>query len=47
MEPIDYRTEHRLGDSLALQAFVLRHHLLRRGLVLAVAMLGGLSWPRP
>jgi hypothetical protein len=42
METIDYRSDHRLGDSLALQFFVLRHHLMRRALVLAVAMLGGL-----
>jgi hypothetical protein len=42
MGPIDFHTDHRLGDALALQFFVLRHHLLRRGLVLAVFMLGGL-----
>jgi len=41
MDKIEFRTEHRLSDTLALQLFVLRHHLLRRGLVLAVFMLGG------
>ena len=42
MSQIDFRTDHRLSDTVALQFFVLRHHLLRRGLVLAVFMLGGL-----
>ena len=42
MDQIDYRTDHRLGDSLALQFFVLRHHLMRRAVLLAVLMLGGL-----
>ena len=42
MESVDYRTDHRVGDSMALQAFVLRHHLMRRALFLAVCMLGGL-----
>ena len=41
MEPINYRTDHRLGDTLALQLFILRHHLMRRALVLAAAMLIG------
>jgi hypothetical protein len=39
---IAYRTDHRLGDTFALQAFMMRNHLLRRGLLLAVLMLGGL-----
>ena len=43
MNQIDYRTEHRLSDMLALQLFMLRNHLLRRGLVLVVLMLGGLA----
>ena len=43
MNQIAFRTEHRLSDTLALQLFVLRNHLLRRGLVLAVLMLGGLT----
>jgi hypothetical protein len=43
MDRIEFCTEHRLGDTLALQFFVLRNHLLRRGLVLAVLMLGGLT----
>lgn len=43
MSPIDFRTDHRLTDTLALQFFMLRHHLMRRGLVLVVFMLGGLA----
>lgn len=43
MEPIDYRADHRLGDTLALQFFILRHHLMRRALVLAAAMLIGVG----
>lgn len=39
---IEFRTDHRLSDTIALQFFVLRHHLLRRGLILAVFMAGGL-----
>lgn len=42
MDSIDFRTDHRLSDSMALQFFVLRHHLLRRALFLAVCILGGL-----
>ena len=41
MIQIDFRSDHRLSDTVALQFIVLRHHLLRRGLVLAVFMLGG------
>lgn len=43
MNPIEFRTDHRLSDMLALQLFMLRHHLLRRGLLLGVLMLGGLA----
>lgn len=43
MAPIDFRTDHRLTDTLALQFFMLRHHLMRRGLMLVVFMLGGLT----
>jgi hypothetical protein len=43
MDRIEFCTEHRLSDALALQVFVLRHHLLRRGLVLALFMLGGVT----
>lgn len=43
MSQIEFRTDHRLGDTLALQFFMLRHHLMRRGLVLIVLMLGGLT----
>jgi hypothetical protein len=43
MNPIDFRTDHRLTDTLALQFFMLRHHLMRRGLVLVIFMLGGLT----
>ena len=43
MTPINFRADHRLSDTLGLQFFMLRHHLLRRGLLLAVFMLGGLT----
>src|SRR5688572_28232849 len=43
MSPIEFRADHRLSDTLALQFFMLRHHLMRRGLVLIVFMLGGLA----
>ena len=42
MDTIDFRADHRLNDTLALQFFVLRNHFLRRGLVLVVAMSVGL-----
>src|SRR5262245_52074727 len=42
MDRIEFCTDHRLSDTMALQLFVLRNHLLRRGAVLAVLMLGGL-----
>jgi hypothetical protein len=41
METLDFRTEHRLSDMLALQLFVLRSHLLRRSLFLVACMLVG------
>ena len=43
MNSIEFCADHRLSDTMALQLFVLRNHLLRRGLVLAVLMLGGLT----
>ena len=43
MDQIEFHTDHRLSDALSLQVFVLRHHLLRRGLLLAVFMFGGLA----
>jgi len=43
MNQIEFCTEHRLSDTMALQLFMLRDHLLRRGLILAVLMLGGLT----
>jgi len=42
MDKIDFRSDHRLSDTLALQLFVLRNQILRRGLVLIVAMSLGL-----
>jgi len=43
MEPINFCTDHRLGDTLSLQLFILRHHLIRRAVVLAAAMLAGVA----
>jgi hypothetical protein len=43
MNGLEFRADHRLSDTIALQFFVLRHHLLRRGLILAVFMMGGLA----
>jgi len=40
MTKIDFVTDHRLSDTLALQLFLLQSHLLRRGLFLAVCLLG-------
>jgi len=40
MTRIEFVTDHRLGDTLALQLFLLQSHLLRRGLVLAICLLG-------
>ena len=42
MDRIDFRADHRLSDTLALQLFVLRHQILRRGLVVIIAMSLGL-----
>src|ERR1700761_6778239 len=39
MNQIEYRADHRLSDSLALQFFMLKSHLLRRSLILAACML--------
>lgn len=43
MAQIEFHADHRLSDTMALQLFMLRDHLLRRGLILAVLMLGGLT----
>jgi hypothetical protein len=43
MDTIDYRIAYRLSDALALQAFVLRQHLMRRGGLLALFMLAALA----
>jgi hypothetical protein len=40
MNQIEFCTDHRLSDTLALQLFMLRSHLLRRGLFLVVCLLG-------
>jgi hypothetical protein len=42
MGTIDFRADHRLSDTLALQIFVLRNQILRRGLILIIAMSLGL-----
>lgn len=44
MTQIDYRADHRLSDSLALQFFMLKSHLLRRSLILAGCMLGAVAF---
>lgn len=41
MTRIEFCADHRLSDTLALQLFILRNHLLRRGLLLACALLIG------
>ncbi len=43
MNKIEFCADHRLSDTMALQLFMLRNHLLRRGLILVVLMLGGLT----
>jgi hypothetical protein len=40
MTRIEFLTDHRLSDTLALQLFILRSHLLKRALFLAVCLLG-------
>src|ERR1700761_9424512 len=40
MNRIEFVTDHRLSDTLALQHFMLRSHLLRRALFLAICLLG-------
>src|SRR4051812_16008627 len=42
-QAISFRTAHRLSDTLALQLFLLQSHLLRRGLFLAVCLLGAVA----
>ena len=43
MNQIEFRADHRLHDTLALQLFMLRNHLLRRSLFLAVCLLGAVA----
>jgi hypothetical protein len=43
MNRIDFCTDHRLRDTMALQLFMLRNHLLRRSLLLAVCLLGAVA----
>jgi hypothetical protein len=40
MDQITFCADHRLRDTLALQLFMLKSHLLRRGLFLVVCLLG-------
>jgi fucose permease len=40
---IPFQTEHRLGDAMALQLFILRTHLVRRALLLAGLLLAGVA----
>ena len=39
MIQIEFRADHRLSDTMALQFFILRNHLLRRSLLLALGLL--------
>jgi hypothetical protein len=39
MTKIEFRADHRLSDTMALQFFMLRKHLLRRSLLLALGLL--------
>ena len=39
---IEYRTAHRLSDAMALQSFMLFHHLLRRALFFAICLVIGI-----
>jgi len=43
MDQIEFCTDHRLSDTLALQLFMLKSHLLRRALFLAVCLLGAVG----
>ncbi|HEX4026614.1 MAG TPA: hypothetical protein VHX18_03270 [Rhizomicrobium sp.] len=43
MNRIDFCTDHRLRDTMALQLFMLRNHLLRRSLLLAGCLLGAVA----
>jgi hypothetical protein len=42
MTQVEFLADHRLSDTLALQLFVLRRQILRRGLVVIIAMSLGL-----
>ena len=43
MNQIEFRADHRLSDTMALQLFMLRNHLLRRSLFLAACLLGAVA----
>ena len=43
MNTIDFQADHRLSDTLALQLFMLKSHLLRRSLVLALGLLAAVA----
>jgi hypothetical protein len=43
MTRIEFLTDHRLSDTLALQLFILRSHLLKRALFLAIYLLGAVA----
>ena len=43
MSRIEFRADHRLSDTMALQLFMLRNHLLRRSLLLAVCLMGAVA----
>ena len=43
MNQIEFCADHRLSDTLALQFFILQSHLLRRGLLLAICLLGAVA----
>jgi hypothetical protein len=43
MDRIEFSADHRLSDTMALQLFMLRNHLLRRSLFLAVCLLGAVA----
>ena len=43
MNQIEFRADHRLSDTMALQFFILRNHMLRRSLLLAACLLGAVA----
>lgn len=43
MSQIEFRADHRLSDTMALQLFMLRNHLLRRSLLLAACLLAAVA----